>query len=74
VTRHGVVVAFSQDFQAYRSFEYINHVILKEKSVLLLKLIQIITIWVPWSFLEFLLDVGSPGVFLSCHPDVPDKV
>jgi len=41
---------------------------------LLLKLIQVITIWVPWSFLEFLLDVGSLGVFLSCHLDVPDKV
>jgi hypothetical protein len=58
----------------YRSFGYINQVILKEKFLLLLKLIQIITIWVPWSFLEFLLDVGSPGVFLSCHLDVPDKV
>jgi hypothetical protein len=43
-------------------------------TVLLLKLIQVITIWVPWSFLEFLLDVGSPGVFLNCHLDVPDKV
>jgi hypothetical protein len=53
---------------------YINQVISKEKSVLLLKLIQIITIRVPWSFLEFLLDVGSPSVFLSCHLDVPDKV
>jgi hypothetical protein len=28
----------------------------------------------PWSFLEFLLNVGSPSVFLSCHLDVPDKV
>jgi hypothetical protein len=74
VTRQGVVVAFSQDFKAYRSFGYIHQVISKEKSVLLLKLIQIITIWVPWSFLEFLLDVGSLGVFLSCHLDVPDQV
>jgi hypothetical protein len=74
VTHQGVVVAFSQDFKAYRSFGYINQVISKEKSVLLLKLIQIITIWVPWLFLEFLLDVGSPCVFFSCHIDVPDKV
>ncbi len=44
---------------------------MKEKFVLLLKLIQIITIWVPWSFLEFFFDVGSPGVFLSYHLDVP---
>jgi hypothetical protein len=43
-------------------------------ATLLLKLIQIVTIWVPWSFLEFLLDVGSPNIFLICHLDVPYKV
>jgi hypothetical protein len=58
----------------YRSFGYIDQVVSKEKSVLLLKLIQMITIWVPWSFLEFLLDAGSLGIFLSCHLDVPNKV
>jgi hypothetical protein len=55
----------------YRTFWYIDQVVSKEKFVLLFKLIQIIMIWVPWSFLGFFLDAGSP---IICHIDVLDKV